>query len=347
MLSGSANRMVESMDTSAPPQAFSAAPAERLLRSTIRMIRPVVASNPASMTQTADSIVAGLREAFPALAPEQAPLSDTEREFSKLGCLKLGVRLKPEALQQIRDHLASRPVMYQDENHRPIGNGLAQDAPPEAFVGYHTTHDVLTCPHLIDIANDPQILAIVRAYLGFEPIIDTYLVWHSYAGRQFAGSPQTLHRDKDCFRFCKLFLYLSDVDEDSGPHVFLPNSHNPDRFARLYQMSTNDGHNPLQFFVGGQRGQAPYLEKVFAGKFEHFVGPAGSAFLINTYGLHKGEPPRTRNRILFQALYTLLPYGDVMGTATGHLPVSAVPVTQPATPAFMYRNQLYLRGDTD
>jgi hypothetical protein len=323
---------------------FSAEPSERLLRSTIRSIRPVVASNPMLMQQAADDLVVGLRGVFPEVAPpyDSTP-SDEGRLFGKLGYLRLGMRLAPEVLFDIRTHLANRPVVYQDENHSPLGYGLAPDAPETAFVGYHQTRDVISCPHLIDLANDPRILNVVRAYMGFEPIIDTYLVWHSYAGRKFAGSPQTLHRDKDCFRFCKLFIYLSDVDEDSGPHVFLPNSHHPVRFEQIYRQSTLDTRNPLQFFVGGQRDSAHYLEKVFTGQFEHFTGAAGSAFLVNTYGLHKGEPPRTKNRLLFQVLYTLLPYGDVMGAVTERVPLNELPVTTEVNAQFMYRNQLYVR----
>lgn len=334
------------MDTSVQSTFFSSEPPERLLRSTIRAIRPTVASNPASMSQIADNVATGLRAAFPALTPSksqaEALKDDSAREFVKLGRLKLGQFVEPGKIAEIRAYLAKRPVEYQDANHNRIGEGLAAEAPDTTYIGYHTVSDVLTCPHLVDIANDPRILDVVRAHLGFEPIIDTYMAWHSYAGRPMPGSPQTLHRDKDCFRFCKLFLYLSDVDEDSGPHVFLPNSHRPDRFEQIYRASTTDNHNPLQFFVGGQRGQAPYLEKVFAGQFEHFIGPAGSAFMVNTYGLHKGEVPKTRNRMLFQALYTLLPYGDVMGTATERLPVKDLPITREITPQFMYRNQLYM-----
>lgn len=295
------------------------------------------------MHQLAEETVAGLTEIYPDFARPAGPVSDDARLFTKGGCLRLELQVGADKLSEIRDFLNSRPVQYQDEEHNPIGNGLAADAPDTAFIGYHDFRDVVSCPHLVDIANDPRILDVVRGYLGFEPIIDTYLAWHSYAGRKFAGSPQTLHRDKDCFRFCKLFLYLTDVDEEAGPHVFLPSSHIPERFAMIYKAATSDGLNPMQFFSGGQRNHAPYLESVFAGKFERFVGPAGSAFLVNTYGLHKGEPPKTKNRMLFQALYTLLPYSDVMGGITEPLAIHDLPITAEITPQFRYRNQLHMR----
>ena len=330
------------MDTSAPPAQYASPQTDRVLRGMIRRLRPVVASAPGLMSQTADTIVADLRSAFPHLVPAaSAPPADAA-EFVAQGRLRLGVRVDAEKLAAIRDYLRDRPVEFQDEAHKPMGSGLASAPPPTAFLGEHAVTDILHCPHLIDIANDPAVLSVVRAYLGFEPIIDAYMAWHSYAGRESAGSPQILHRDKDCFRFCKLFLYLSDVDEESGPHVYLPGSHRPDGFEQLYRMSTTDGHNPMQFFAGGQRNHAAYLEKVFADRFEHFTGPAGSTFLVNTYGLHKGMPPKSRNRMLFQVLYTLLPYSDLASNRE-RLPVKDLPVTTEPTPDFLYRNQLFLR----
>ena len=38
-----------------------------------------------------------------------------------------------------------------------------------------------------------------------------------------------------------------------------------------------------------------------------FTGPAGTMFLVNTYGLHHGLPPERAPRLAFQALYTLRP----------------------------------------
>ena len=39
----------------------------------------------------------------------------------------------------------------------------------------------------------------------------------------------------------------------------------------------------------------------------YIQGKAGQAFLVNTAGFHKGVLPKTENRLVFQALYTMLP----------------------------------------
>jgi len=315
---------------------------DKALRRLVRRLRPVICSNPGLMSETAKSIVADLRNTFPSLNPSRQHLQDEANFLWEFGYVSLGSKISSSLSAEILKTLLKSPVEYQDLNHSSLGVGLAKDAPESAYLGQHAVRDVLVCPHLIDLANDPKILNIVRSYLGFEPIIDFYSAWHSYPGKTLAGSPQTLHRDKDCFRFCKLFLYLSDVDGESGPHVFLPQSHKLESFIKLFRASTNDSHDPHQFFIGGQRNLAPYLENIFLGKFHEFLGPAGSAFLVDTYGLHKGVPPRSKTRTVFQVLYTLLPYSDIMSDHHTKVNVSELPLTVEVDERFIYRNQLHV-----
>ena len=39
----------------------------------------------------------------------------------------------------------------------------------------------------------------------------------------------------------------------------------------------------------------------------YLTGEPGEAFLVNTAGVHKGSPPRNRDRLVFETLYTMLP----------------------------------------
>jgi hypothetical protein len=36
---------------------------------------------------------------------------------------------------------------------------------------------------------------------------------------------QMFHRDSEDWRYLKVLVYLTDVDEDAGPHVYLHGSH--------------------------------------------------------------------------------------------------------------------------
>ena len=39
------------------------------------------------------------------------------------------------------------------------------------------------------------------------------------------GNAQFFHWDNDFSKFLKLYIYLTDVDEDSGPHIYIPKTH--------------------------------------------------------------------------------------------------------------------------
>ena len=89
-----------------------------------------------------------------------------------------------------------------------------------------------------------------------------------------------------------MFVYLTDVNKDTGPHVYIPKSHH---------------HRGLAF-----RGQRRYSDQEVCAVYgeqaeKRFTGPAGTAILENTYGLHKGLPVRRRSRLMFQVTYSLFP----------------------------------------
>jgi ectoine hydroxylase-related dioxygenase (phytanoyl-CoA dioxygenase family) len=92
---------------------------------------------------------------------------------------------------------------------------------------------------------------------------------------------QYFHWDNDFRKFFKLYLYLTDVDENSGPHIFIPGTHKKKRadhkLCRLYSDS--------QIYSSYEKSQK-------------FLGKAGSLFFVDSYGLHKGETPKSNSRLL-------------------------------------------------
>jgi len=97
---------------------------------------------------------------------------------------------------------------------------------------------------------------------------------------------QYFHWDNDFRKFFKLYIYLTDVDYDSGPHIYIPTTHKyklPEyKLCRLYPDSKiyADYPNP----------------KIFTGK-------AGSLFMVDSYGLHKGETPKSKSRLMLNVHY--------------------------------------------
>lgn len=166
---------------------------------------------------------------------------------------------------------------------------LIEDAPEDANT-FHVS-GVESIREAVEIANDPQILSAVSAYLGCRPTIDDILAWWSLPGRAAPREEQFFHRDRDSIRFVKLFVYLSDVGEQDGPHIFVRGSH------RTKVLSSG----PLR------KSDAEVAANVEADDITHFTGAFGTLFLEDTSGIHKGTLPTVGKRLILQVRYAMLP----------------------------------------
>ena len=140
---------------------------------------------------------------------------------------------------------------------------------------------VLHCPHVLALANDPAVLRIATAYLGCKPTLSSVGLRWSFPGTGEAEDIQCFHRDPDDWRFLKLFVYLTDVDAGSGPHVFVAGSHRTAGRLRERLYTTEE--------IERRHGR----ESVRA-----IAGPCGTSFFADTYGIHRGAVPTTRPRLI-------------------------------------------------
>lgn len=236
-------------------------------------------------------LLAGLRPApaFPTgeADPLLAPLLSE-------GQASLGQVFTAAQCEEIRGWLMARKVS--DENRpevapwQPLGEGRH----PHSHVGYHQAEDVVRAPHLLALANRPELLATAERFLGCRPTIGYLAAWWSYATPIGAQQAENFHRDVDDWRFVKFFVYLTDVDEDKGPHIYVRHS------------ALTPATGPIRRYTDEEVRDAFPAEDILT-----MTGPAGSAFLEDTYGMHKGQPLKHGHRLMFQAVYSImpLPYG--------------------------------------
>jgi len=172
------------------------------------------------------------------------------------------------------------------------GHFRISEAPPECHVAPYKEKDVLQCPHLLGIANHQDILASVEKLFGCKPTLSQLSLWWSLPGHAGPEDAELFHRDVDEWQFIKLFVYLTDVDAGSGPHAFVK------------------GSSAIPKLLPIKRYQDSEVEREFGPEnIIRFTGRAGTAFLENTFGLHKGQMPTTNRRLVFQAQYSLFPIG--------------------------------------
>ena len=167
-----------------------------------------------------------------------------------------------------------------------------KQAPAETHVAYYNRNDLVKFKPILDLANDPAILEIVQEFLGAKPTISNVNMWWSFGGRKQAEHAQLFHRDMDDWRFCKLFVYLTDVSEKSGPHIYVQNSSQSPKLRKIRRYTDNE--------IESAFGKENVLK---------FTGEKGSAFIVDTYGFHKGLLPESDDRLLLQIQYSLFPIG--------------------------------------
>lgn len=172
------------------------------------------------------------------------------------------------------------------------GSFRLDQAASDTHVADYLPAVILQCPHLFELANDPRVLSVIQRNLGCRPTLSLMNLWWSLQGHEKPEQAEFYHRDVDEWRFIKLFMYLTDVSSTSGPHKFMRGSHKEPKLLPI------------------RRYKDPEVHEAFGAENEIvFTGKAGTAFLENTFGLHKGQMPVTGTRLIFAAQYSLFPIG--------------------------------------
>ena len=207
-------------------------------------------------------------------------------ELKKIGYCEMPDIITAQEVDELKDILTTMTCF---DPWRPnLGKFNIEDAPKEV----HTAQieNVLSIPRLLKIANNPIALEVCERYFGCKPIIDSIQAWWSLPGHEKAEQAENLHRDNDGVRFLKYFIYLTEVTEESGPHVFVEGSHFEPKGLEVRRYDDNE------------------VEDLFGKeKFRRFTGKKGLSFIEDTYGFHKGQPAKTEKRLLLQIRYALIP----------------------------------------
>lgn len=202
----------------------------------------------------------------------------------------LDFKLSPDSVDSIVKY-AEQINCY--DNYKSETEAVDFRNPPlETHVASYRREDLIKFKPILDIANDPGLLQVVQDFLGAKPTISNINMWWSYGGRKQAEHAQLFHRDLDDWRFCKLFIYLTDVDENSGPHIYVRKSSQSSLFRKIRRYSDAE------------------IERTFGKEnVVQFTDGKGAAFIVDTYGFHKGLLPKSKNRLLLQVQYSLHPIG--------------------------------------
>ena len=187
--------------------------------------------------------------------------------------------------QSIADFVAEPRVQEQARTFRE----QARDGAWKQYVVKMFPDEPALVPYghpLLQLATRREILDIVNTYLGLYARLNSVNAWYTVpagsADRQRSASQQW-HRDPEDRRLLKMFLYITDVDADSGALEYIPSTRTGGADAHLLRptgLLAERGYNyPTPQLVEGILSRSNKLVG---------SGPAGTLVLCDTSGLHRG-----------------------------------------------------------
>ena len=249
-------------------------------------------------------------------AMEIADVSDLTANLDREGHVRL-----PSLSPAMADHMARHFEGAELFDDRDFTRCSLADA-RQYYRAHFLTSTVAGCPHLLHIANDPATLSVVARHLGATPTILGMSAWWSFAGREAPCEEQHFHRDLADYQFCKLFVYLTDVDEDGGPHAFYPRTHDPRHVAALRERWPGGRLEFHKWFFHQLRKTDDETRARLEGSPTLLTGPAGTRLLVNTRGIHKGLAPMSRDRLVCQVIYGVSPFMQLPRRQTALFPAT-------------------------
>jgi hypothetical protein len=231
--------------------------------------------------------------------------AELDRAASKLkseGYFVFESVISPEMCQTILEESGKIPGKTRIMDN---GNGVVEEkffnrsAPTSVRFDYSGSN-LISNKTLQRIVFDESILSFAQRYLGVAPILDLVgMWWHTtYAKSPDKQAAQWFHFDMDHLKWIKFFFYITDVDENTGPHTFVARSHKG--FGIPFKLRSK-GYVRLT----DEEVAASYTAELF----KEFIGKRGTLIVEDTRGLHKGKHCISGDRLLFQLEFTASTFG--------------------------------------
>ena len=141
-----------------------------------------------------------------------------------------------------------------------------------------------------------SLIGIVGSYLKLAPKFNSFYLMSTIVVPPDSPAylSQRWHRDPEDKKLVKIFLYLNDVDEGTGPFTYVKGSQYGGRWRRAFPQRPPAGSYPPDGAV----------EKIVpAADVVRCTGRAGTMIFCDTSGLHKGGFSTEKSRLMSMASF--------------------------------------------
>jgi len=165
---------------------------------------------------------------------------------------------------------------------------------------------------IMKLSLSSQILDVVNSYLGMHSQLAFFFLQKTEVrdGKDREYS-QRWHRDPQEQKFCKVFIYLNDVDETAGPFVYIPYSVTGKKYGNLFPQKPPAGSYPSDENIE---------EKIPDSNHQIMTGKAGTIVFCDTTGLHRGGYATGKERIMSTFAYAAQTFRENIAYTCNGLP---------------------------
>ena len=203
--------------------------------------------------------------------------------------------LDSDALQRIVSFATTAPAVLMDSNRKST-RGTYENRDSGTKGALIVEHFVLDNADIQNVIGNQNLISLAENYFKTQILIHPPMLYWSCApsdtdtqisaGAESLQSAEEFHWDFDGLGGLRLHMYLTDVDEDSAPMKYMRKSHKPGTLTSKSLRNADRGVNDAA--VWNRFSPADALT---------VTGPAGTTFMSNSNGLHRGTPARTRDRL--------------------------------------------------
>ena len=157
-------------------------------------------------------------------------------------------------------------------------------------------YNIDKCPIVDTIVSDRMLIEIARKYLGYYPtLITRHLTW-SFASDldeveiRKLYPPTNFHYDVAGLNFVTASFFITDVDENTGPHIMIEKSLNRKPLQMLFRSNIQKETDVWRYY---DRSEQLMIK-----------GNAGFGFFQDPSCIHRLKLPTNSNRLILQIRYS-------------------------------------------
>jgi len=214
--------------------------------------------------------------------------------IKKEGYVELPKRIPEETVEKIKDSIKSLnyEVVNYDDTRKTVNRLNLED--PNCIIAHAFERDLLKNKEINAIIFDPVLQRIISKYLNINvPELIHLCLWWTFKSEMEASSEaaQLYHFDLDHLKWLKVFIYLTHVGEENGPHEYIPKSHNVG--SKNYKLLER----------GYGRVKDSEMQKFQRESSKKICSKAGSVIIGDTKCFHKGNPVLADPRLILQPTF--------------------------------------------